>query len=778
MRLKKLQLHGFKSFAKKTIFHFDSSISAIVGPNGSGKSNVVEAMRFVLGEQSMKSLRGGATADLIFTGSGTTKTMNRAIVELTFDNHDRIFSVPTTENAKLSLDFDEIVLAREIVRDGSTKYTINGSEVRLKDIMEVIASVNIGASGHHIISQGEADRLLNANPRERKAMLEDALGLKAYQYRIKESERKLERAESNLKETELLRKELAPHLRFLQRQVEKIKKAETLRVELREAYQGYLAVQDHYLRVEHTHFQSEVLRSKNDLAEIGVRLEQHRSEMSTQQERPEEAKIRTHESEIAELSTNRQELSRKLGRIEGMIELAENAAKKSEIREKAVVEKVREFIRVQKSDIEALSSRTNALSATLKQLSTREGIIARLPEYTALLHDFFGEKESAPVVVTPIPLPYDESEVIELRSQYSEIKDKLVGLSDMQEGVMVAIRDLKQALQTYAASTHEREREFFELNTLYNTMQSSLTRFELRVESLSRNRQLFKEELEEAKALIGSEVFGYQDSPVGEVLREYAFEIFKTTGESQEMKRRSIERMKIKLEEMGGGSGGDVLAEYEETVARDQFFEKEIGDVIHSSIQLREVIADLKGKLHTEFVEGLEKISTQFVEFFMLMFGGGGASLSLVTIERRKKKAEDGEASVDELDPEDDEGGEVKEQGIEISVALPRKKVQNLQMLSGGERSLTSIALLFALSQVNPPPFLVLDETDAALDESNSQKYGDMIERLSHVSQLMVVTHNRETMSRAHVLYGVTIGADSSSQLLSVKLEDAEQYAK
>jgi len=115
---------------------------------------------------------------------------------------------------------------------------------------------------------------------------------------------------------------------------------------------------------------------------------------------------------------------------------------------------------------------------------------------------------------------------------------------------------------------------------------------------------------------------------------------------------------------------------------------------------------------------------------------------------------------------------------VDIDVNLPGKNIKGLQMLSGGERALTSIALLFAISQVNPPPFLVLDETDAALDEANSRKYGDMIENLSHYSQLIVITHNRETMSRAGILYGVTMDSGSASKLLSIKFTEAESYAK
>src|SRR5205085_7801158 len=113
------------------------------------------------------------------------------------------------------------------------------------------------------------------------------------------------------------------------------------------------------------------------------------------------------------------------------------------------------------------------------------------------------------------------------------------------------------------------------------------------------------------------------------------------------------------------------------------------------------------------------------------------------------------------------------EEGIDIAISIPHKRVKGIHMLSGGERALISIALLFAMSQVNPPPFLVLDETDAALDEANSRRYGDMLETLSKYSQLIVVTHNRETMSRAGILYGVTVGADGGSKLLSIKFEEA-----
>ncbi len=190
---------------------------------------------------------------------------------------------------------------------------------------------------------------------------------------------------------------------------------------------------------------------------------------------------------------------------------------------------------------------------------------------------------------------------------------------------------------------------------------------------------------------------------------------------------------------------------------------------------LKVLIQDLKETLDTEFKTGVSKINKQFQEFFSLMFGGGSAFLSVVMDHKKSRKTDE------DIEEEESEAGETElgfERGIEINVTLPQKKVKDLHMLSGGERSLTSIALLFAMSQVNPPPFLVLDETDAALDEANSRKYGNMLDNLSKYSQLVVVTHNRETMSRAQVLYGVTMDASGASKLLSIRLEDASAYAK
>jgi chromosome segregation protein len=226
-----------------------------------------------------------------------------------------------------------------------------------------------------------------------------------------------------------------------------------------------------------------------------------------------------------------------------------------------------------------------------------------------------------------------------------------------------------------------------------------------------------------------------------------------------------------------GLENGDVMNEYKETLERDEFLAKEVADLAAGAVSLRQIIAELEEKIGEEFKIGIDKINEHLREFFTLMFGGGSAELYLAK-DKKERPPEAEEDEVVDLVKDLSRDAEPKAEGIELKVSLPRKKIQGLQMLSGGERALTSIALLFAMSQVNPPPFLILDETDAALDEANARKYSEMVGNLARHSQLILITHNRETMSRAGIIYGVTMGRDGVSRLLSIKFDEAVGFAK
>ncbi|HEY4487851.1 MAG TPA: AAA family ATPase, partial [Candidatus Paceibacterota bacterium] len=252
MYLKSIELSGFKSFGKKTELVFTSPIAAIVGPNGSGKSNVADGFRFVLGEQSMKSMRGKKGEDMIWGGSPSLARMNRASIKLVFDN-----SPGRSGNRLLDIDFSEVVVERTVYRDGQNEYLLNGTQVRLKDVIRLLAGANIGGSGYQIISQGEADRILNASLRERREMVEDALGLKLYQHKKAESERKLEETATNIDKTKSLRREIAPHLNFLRHQAEKIEKAREMKEDLAVKLADYLAREDAWITAEDARLRNE-----------------------------------------------------------------------------------------------------------------------------------------------------------------------------------------------------------------------------------------------------------------------------------------------------------------------------------------------------------------------------------------------------------------------------------------------------------------------------------------------------------------------------------------
>jgi len=294
-------------------------------------------------------------------------------------------------------------------------------------------------------------------------------------------------------------------------------------------------------------------------------------------------------------------------------------------------------------------------------------------------------------------------------------------------------------------------------------LQSTLDMLRQKEVSYTERNQEYERDMMEATALIGLEAIRYDDIAVLDHDRQV-----------QHDRKYKVEKYKIRLEELGGAGDESVLKEYTDVNERDEFLLKEMEDLTKSMDDLELLISEIINQINTLFDEGLKKINTQFSTFFKQMFGGGEAKLIITEEKKRKRKSVDDEDEEEIVEDED----EVKEIGIDVFVSLPHKKLKGLSMLSGGERALTSIALLFAMSQVNPPPFIILDETDAALDEANSRRYGDMIELLSKHSELILVTHNRETMSRAGVLYGVTMAGTGYSQLLSIGFDEASVNAK
>jgi len=767
MYLKSLEISGFKSFAKKATLSFTSPITGIVGPNGSGKSNTAEAFRFVLGEQSIKSLRGKKGEDMIWNGggegSGTSGRANRASVKLVFDNSRRLFP---------SIDFDEVSLERVVNRDGVNEYLLNGSQVRLKDIVELLAGARIGSTGHQIISQGEADRILGASIRERREMIEDALGLKVYQWKKLESIRKLEKTDENMKQVESLRREIAPHLKFLKKQVEKVEKAEELRKELIAMYREYFFAEDHYIRTEKDKILQELVGPKKEFSELEQSLASAKKILAESKVADQKSnEVIAIEERLKAVRNEKDSAVRELGRLDGEIGANKRAIEKEESRRKQ-----EEFQTVYLKDVEEVIGKIEALNAIadVKQL---------FAEVVSLLRGFVtGHRGTADSSF----IGEAEQEIQKLSLEKIALEDKIKNIIASESKLVGEYNDIRNAIEKEKDTDRDAEKNIFRIIARQNEVRSIIAGLNARLETLNREDGAFKQELAQAGIIVGREAIDYKsggEAGLPPVIEEVSREI-------QEERRRKIERNKIRLEDAGASGGTEVLKEYRETEERDAFLLRELGDLEKAREELLKMIKDLDVRIDLEFKSGILKINDEFQKYFNLMFGGGRASLEVVK-EQKRRKPSDSENLSDLLsggngglgaDSDVSEGGAEQEEnaleGLDVNISLPRKKVKGLMMLSGGERALTSIALLFAISQVNPPPFIILDETDAALDEANSKKYGDMIENLSKASQLILITHNRETMSRAGVIYGVTMGADGASRLLSIAFEEAVAVAK
>ncbi len=792
MYLKSVSMQGFKSFAKKINIDLTAPVTGVVGPNGSGKSNVAEAIRFVLGEQSMKGLRSKSGSDLIFKGSSKIAPLSRASVSMYLDNtskkiDEKIINSNTETSSALSnfITLDEIVLTREVYSDGTSEYLINDTKVRLKDVQELLAMANISVAGHTIVNQGEADRILLSNNFERREMVEDALGLRIYQMRIKEGEKKLEKVKIHLNQIASMRRENLPHLNYLKKQVKELEK--------REEEIGFI---DEMLKVYLYKENIEIERKRKDIPQNGVdgQIDALETELHTLSDAKRETEKRINEAgenneatqtlstelkdierELHQILEERERVYREILNLEVEIKFLEK--KQEEIKNQKniseVVEEVKNYF-IDKQDLHSFAGNRDLLWKNifeLYDLKNYEELHTVLKDTNINEKAFFEQLTNQDVNkiknTNNSPTENFSSEIKNLEDKLFEKKNTLEKLDEQKNQIISKkeekSEELKRIEKDAQENTYKLDNKILQLKLDLEKLYSQKEAIRLREENLAEQEKDFETLIQEMSSLIGNKVFDYKNFDENTMPDEerVLFEL------SQHDLGKKLERSRIRIEESGVINAKDILDEYNHLTERDSFLAGEIADLENSQNNLETLIKDLKDTLLSDFNQGLQKINTNFNNYFNEIFPGGKASLSL---EKIVKPIVEG-VNLEEAEEE-------KEPGIEITISLPEKKIKDLQMLSGGERALSSIALIFAMSSINHPPFMVLDETDAALDESNARKYGKMIRRLAERSKLLVITHNRETMNQCDVLYGVTIGSDGSSKLLSIKFNEATEYAK
>ncbi|OHA13696.1 MAG: hypothetical protein A2909_01030 [Candidatus Tagabacteria bacterium RIFCSPLOWO2_01_FULL_39_11] len=750
MRLARIELCGFKSFARTAVLDFPSSISAIIGPNGSGKSNIVESIRWALGEQSLKSLRTRKGEDMIFNGTPGASRLGKARVTLVFDNL----------SGRSPLEYEKIIVERNVYRDGANEYFLNSSPMRYKDMADIFASAGLSASHHFIISQGEADKFLKAGPVERKGLVEESLGLGAFQLKLARTEHKIEKTKENISRIQTLKEELKPHLKFLKSQALKFERVRLFKDELKENYEKYLKKEFIFLKKTAGDLNLKKSVPSKELEEILKKIQNIKDKLH--EDNFSGVKALDGERErlfrvaglLDEIQKERIEHERNLGKIEGILSSEKEFRPK---KGKILVEfkKVEKFIYGLQNLIE------HALGAEKVDIIRRS-----LKDILAFAKEFFQDD-----IGSGSQAEEDfNNKILNLKKEKENISLSIKDLSEKEAKLKEEQERLQDFIKKRSRAEREIENERYLLESRAGDLKDILRSFGLQEEKLKLRREEFEREKKEAWSL-GAQIDFDAERPESE---QSGY-----NNEEREAFQKLIGKIKLKIEE-SGGINSDIAREYEDIKKRDDFFSRELEDLDNSLLSLEIIIRELKEKIKFDFKNGLERINKEFSEFFKAIFGGGKAELNLKpqisSLFLRKEGNSNLKSDPDFL--EESEDGEArdaqKESGLEIFVNFPRKRVGSLDMLSGGERSLTALALLCAITYVNPPPFLIMDEIDAALDEVNSKRCGGLLNVLSKKTQLIVITHNREIIKKAGVLYGVTMSGDGSSRLLSVKLDETD----
>lgn len=721
MHLKKLKLTGFKSFAQKTVLDFSGGITAIVGPNGSGKSNVIDAIRWILGEREAKNIRGIKAEDLIFTGTPNRPRMGMASVSILLDNSNKFFPV----------DFSEILINRRVTRDGNSEYFLNNASVRLKDIVDFFAKSRLGTKGFSIINQGNSDIFVRVSPKERRELLEEILGLRQFQIKKHDAERRLKNTKINLEKTRAVIDEITPHLRMLRRQTKKWLNFDNLKKELKELGDRYFGFKFKKLDNEFKAIDSEIQKidgqiniKKKELKILSDKLNQ------IENERPEENKdYLIWKKQQEEFLNRRSSILRELGRLEAQVEFL-SFQPKTKFDEKELVS----FLEIVKQEIK------NALNEI-----NLEGLKKILENLIRKIDSFFEGKKSIDKSREIKDFEISKNKLIE---ELKIIDNKLAEGKTLESKLTTDLKEFnavfKQALQIFEA----KKDEIAELENQKNRLLLSKEKINFELNDLENQIIGIDRKLEE---------FKYLDvQPISDT-------------ELQEIDRRMF---KLRAEIAGIGEIDEALVkEAQTTEERYNFLTHQINDLEKASNDLNILIKELDEKIQTEFDIALKAINEKFNEYFRLMFGGGRAKLRLVKKAPATQVVAGAVEYQEEITEKENSEEAIDVGGIEIELSIPRKKIKDLDMLSGGEKSLVSIVALFALISISPPPFLVLDEVDAALDERNSKKFASLIKNFSKNTQFIIVTHNRSTIEVADILYGVTMAQDGTSRVLSLKFE-------
>ncbi len=808
MKFKKLELTGFKSFFDKTTFYIEDGLTGIVGPNGCGKSNIVESLRWCMGETSAKSMRGAGMEDVIFSGTSNRPEKNFAEVSLLIDNNDK-------DGPEQYHKLDEILITRKIERDKGSKYYLNDKEVRARDAQTFFADLSTGAHSPSLISQGKIGQLVTSKPVERRSILEEAAGIAGIHARRHEAETRLNAAENNLKRADELKKQQQKQLDNLKKQAEEATKYKEISKDIRKAEAGLYFLKLKEIEKNKKNLIEKVSEQDDEISAIKIDLnhnnkliEEENSKLSPLRDRKMESlaklqKINLEMTNLEEEEKRIKKLSSKLQNsldtVESDLEREKSISLDASLNEKRILEEKSELLKTEKSlgnseeetneNLNISKRNLDGLKNDLKNLISKINILIDSNE--KISKDLFKKVEEIIDELTIAHENYASS-----FSKYEMIKRDSIKRKERVKNIDVELenwKSLKTNSEKMINDLQERKKRIIEemkenqknpeilattkgqnIQNLENTkktteeLEVALNLSEKRYNEISDNIKIVQEklsEIREDKARNEATLEG-----IATRKKDLFYSINSELNINDEIKLLSLSELdtqnlplldeqisiveKIKKERESMGTV-NLRADIETKKFEDEIkkMEDDRADLFSAIVKLKSSIDELNQKGRERLLDAFEKVNRKFNEVYTKLFSGGSAKLELV----------------DSDDP--------LEAGLEMFVSPPGKRLQSITLLSGGEQALTALSLVFAVFLVNPSPICVLDEVDAPLDDANVTRFCALLDELTSITKtrFIIITHHALTMSRMHRLYGITMPEKGISQLVAVDLEKAEE---
>ena len=811
MEFKKIQLNGFKSFAEKTNFLIEDGLTGIVGPNGCGKSNIVESLRWCMGETSAKSMRGSGMEDVIFSGTSNRPAKNISEVSIQIENPDK--DGPMQYN-----ELDQIKITRRIERDKGSKYFINQKEVRARDAQTFFADLSTGAHSPSLISQGRIGSLVTSKPAERRSILEEAAGISGIHARREEAESRLGAAENNLKRADELKKQQEKQLDSLRKQAEEATRYKEISKEIKSLEAGlyYLKLtaikKDKSTITEKLSEQDDELSAvKIDLSHNNQMLEEENKRLAPLRDRKMEnlAKLQKLNLEMSNLDEEETriknlqiKLQNSLDTLDSDLEREKSISLDASLNEKRILEEKNELLKTEKeiSATELKSEQDLGRSkAGLQGFQAQlDGIINEIESYIdsdkKLTRELF---EKLKRIVTQITTSQEQyasiygknesikSDSIKRRERIKNIDVELENWKSLKTNSAKMISELSERKNKIKIEINENQKNPEKIATtkgqniqnVENTKKRSeelneeLTKAETKYNFINQNLKEIQEKFtisRENKARSEATIEGIEKRK-----KDLVYLIkndLKLDNENNllsisnlnilnpekypdlEKQESSLEKIRRQRETLGSVNlrADEETKKYQDEIKK---MEDDRADLYSAIVKLKVSINELNQKGREKLLDAYTKVNRKFNEVYTKLFNGGSAKLELV----------------DSDDP--------LEAGLEMLVSPPGKRLQSITLLSGGEQALTALSLIFAVFLVNPSPICVLDEVDAPLDDANVTRFCALLDELVKITQtkFIIISHHALTMSRMHRLYGVTMPEKGVSQLVAVDLEKAEE---